>query len=204
MLDFFNSLEKDFWIWFIKNEERIFSYEKDQESIFNELSNQLFNVNQYLVFELSSVLGDGKRDFIISADGMISAFAAVERLYSRAPALKNWNIIKFRPKRTPTDHLQIGDKNINLDDVYFTVSKSEKPYKVDVQLLFRYFEESERNVFSQVSFLLLDQALGEYDTEMKIGFVDCESTDSACFVQSQPFKKLQDNFDNIYEETLKS
>jgi hypothetical protein len=204
MIKFFNSLETDFWDWFKQNEERIFSFEEDQETIFNEVSDKLININQYLIFEFGSVLNDGKRDFIISADGMISAFPAVERLYSRAPALKKWNVIKFRPKRTLSDFLEMGNTNINLDDVFFTVSKSEKPYKVNVILLFKDFKESERNVFGQLTFLLLDHALGEYDTEMKIGFADCESTESTYFKQSQPFKKIQDNFDKLYEETIQN
>jgi len=92
------SREEEFWNWFQKNEDSIFNFEKDQETIFSNLQSALHKVNQNLTFEFSRVK-DNKREFVISADGLKSAFSAVESLFTSAPVLPRWIFIKFRPRR---------------------------------------------------------------------------------------------------------
>jgi hypothetical protein len=45
--------------------------------------------------------------------------------------------------------------------------------------------------------LFLDEALGEYDVEMKVGFIQLLSHESKEFTGSHPIKELGDAFDVV-------
>ena len=94
--------EQAFWSWFEKNEKRLFTFETDRDRVFNELAGKLKQVHESVTFEFGPV-EDGKREFVISADGIKDAFPAVEKLYALAPKLPRWKFIKFRPRRAAMD-----------------------------------------------------------------------------------------------------
>src|SRR5258705_9521609 len=94
------STEGFFWKWFIKNERRLFEFDTAQEKIFGELSKELKKVHGDLTFEFGPVQ-DGKREFVLSAGGIKSAFPSVESLYAKAPPLPRWVWVKYRPRRIP-------------------------------------------------------------------------------------------------------
>src|SRR5688500_13624428 len=90
--------ETTFWKWFAKRSDAYFSFEENQEILFDELNQALAKVHPDLCFEFGPV-ENGKRDFVISAGGIREAFPAVTSLYRAAPELKQWKLIAFRPRR---------------------------------------------------------------------------------------------------------
>src|SRR5258708_6440308 len=86
--------ESDFWAWFQKNEALLFDFEKDQEKVFDSLAAALHKVHPSLTFEFAPRQG-GRREFVISADGIKDAFPKVESLYTSAPRIPRWQFIKF-------------------------------------------------------------------------------------------------------------
>ena len=68
-----DSKEALFWRWFQANETRLFDFEKDQDRVFNELQMQLHRIQPSLTFEFGPK-EEGKREFVISADGIKDAF----------------------------------------------------------------------------------------------------------------------------------
>ena len=112
------SNEEAFWKWFVTNEPRLFAFESNQEAVFNALNKQLERVNGDLTFEFGPVR-NGKREFVISAGGIKTAFPAVEALYAKAPALPRWIWVKFRPRRLPINNVEYGGKKIRADDVRY-------------------------------------------------------------------------------------
>ncbi len=86
--------EKLFWKWFAKNEAKIYSFESDQERVLDSISERLGRYKKELVFEISQVT-NGKREFIISADGLSELFSAVEALSQAAPDLERWVVYPF-------------------------------------------------------------------------------------------------------------
>ena len=90
--------EEKFWNWFCKNSKMIFNFESNQEVVFDKIQEELQKVGPNLAFEISSAK-EAKREFVISADGIIEAFPAVEKLYKAKPNLPEWTFIKFRPRR---------------------------------------------------------------------------------------------------------
>ena len=162
------SAEADFWSWFATNESRLFTFESDQQRVFDDLSRELKRVNGDLTFEFGPV-EDGKREFVISAGGIRSAFPAVEALYGAAPPLKRWIWVKYRPRRLPINDLEHGGKRIRADDVRYLLAKDGD--KVGIVLFFEGYSEQHKNTFGQIGYLFLDEALGEYAMETSGSYV---------------------------------
>lgn len=192
-----NTNEEKFWKWFEKNEVRIFEFEKDKNKIFNELSSQLTKINKDLTFEFGPV-EKGKRDFVISAGGIIESFSAVEKLFLASPKMKRWNIIKFRPRRNPINDLNFGGKNIKADDVYYMLFKDDDLNKVGIAIFLDGYKEKERDIYAQMGYLFLDEAIGEYDVETKVGAIVFESKESKYFKQAKRLKEIGKEFDEYF------
>lgn len=162
----------DFWTWFEKNSQGYYLLEEGNlNSLFNKLSKQLSKINEDLAFEFSADLIEGKREFIISADGILSAFPDVIGLVENAPQLEGFKIIAFRQKSAVDDISTIEYEDISLgpDDVYFTYRKNGDT--LDIVLYLRGYD-SDFEEWENAAFILLDTIIGEYDVAAKLGSID--------------------------------
>lgn len=187
------SPEADFWAWFTKNEDRLFHFERDQERTFDALNAAMHKVHPDLTFEFGPI-ENGKREFVISADGLKAGFPAVESLCSAAPTLEKWVLIKFRPRRDPME-LQIGELKIKPTDVEVAVEADGS--KAGFTVFMRGFDEQRKKHFSQAAFIMLDQAIGEYDMETKVGFIEVKPFDEASTYKRQTLENLPRMFDEL-------
>lgn len=185
--------EDTFWQWFAKNEDRLFSFEKNQEAIFNELSQQLELVDRNLTFEFGPILPSGKREFVISAGGIKSAFPSVEALYAKAPQLERWVWIKFRPRRVPINDVEFGGKKIPAKEVHYLLARDGE--KAGIVLFFDGYNDAEKATFGQIGYLYLDEALGEYAVETQVGFIEFQPRTSKYFSKAAPLSELPAHFD---------
>jgi len=193
--------EAAFWHWFQKNENRLFSFEKDREKIFDDLSATMQKVHPDLTFEFCPVLENGRREFVISAAGIKAAFPAVEALYAAAPKMPHWIFVKFRQRRTPIHDLQYAAKKVRAQDVHYLLFKDDKPGKVGVMLFLNgYKEEDTKSDWGQIGYLFLDEALGEYDVEVKVGAIVLQSRDSKYFTLAHQLSELPKDFDDHFEK----
>lgn len=160
--------EERFWNWFTLNSSRLFRFETNQEQIFNDLSEQLVQLNDSLCFEFGPV-EDGRREFIISADGDKTAFPAVRALVAAAPSYSEWVIIPFRPPKNLYDYPRVvyGDVTLSVDDVWFSYATEEAVIHLDLYIP-GYSAENEHEL-GGAAYLLLDLALGEYVVETRVG-----------------------------------
>ncbi|CAJ0735024.1 hypothetical protein R16034_00065 [Ralstonia edaphis] len=163
-----NSPEADFWQWFQKNEASLFDFERDQRVVFDRLSAEMHKVDPSLTFEFGPKQS-GQREFVISADGVRAAFPKVVSLASSAPPLPRWKIIKFRPRREPAD-IQFHGVTVKAQSV--SVEIHPEGEKAGLTVLIPGYSASQRQTFGGIAFLLLDQALGEFDVETHVGNVD--------------------------------
>ena len=197
------SKEASFWHWFEKNESRLFSFEKDQERVFDDLAAAMNKVNSALTFEFGPVSGGKRREFVISAGGIKKAFPAVEALHSSAPKLDRWIFIKFRPRRMFINDLEFAGRKVKAKDVHFLLFKDENPAKVGVMVFLDGYKEAEKSIFGQIGYLFLDEALGEYDVEMKLGAIVFQARDSKYFEQAHPLTELPKDFDTYLNKQKK-
>ena len=160
--------EQDFWRWFQQNDALLFDFERNQEATFDALATALHKVDPQLTFEFGPKQ-NGRREFVISADGMRAAFPKVEALAGAAPLMPKWIVVKFRPRREPFD-LRYKGLDVAVDTV--TVALRPQGAKVGITVFIPGYARARHDDFSGIAFLFLDQALGEYDVETKVGSID--------------------------------
>lgn len=165
------SPEVRFWSWFEKNQYMLFHFERDQERVFERLAAAMKKVNPNLTFEFS-MIRNGKREFVISADGIKEAFPAVELLYASAPELPRWTFIKFRPRRKPVT-MEMRGLKIEPSDIEISIVVDRE--KAGLTVFMKGLDESRREPFEHIAYIILDHAIGEYDMETKVGFIRIRS-----------------------------
>jgi len=163
--------EQTFWTWFQKNDAALFDFERDQEKTFDRLATEMHRINPDLTFEFGPKK-DGKRDFVISADGIKSAFPAVEALCAAAPTMPHWKVIKFRPRRNPMD---IEYKGVSVKVSTVRVHMQVNGGLVDLTVYIPGYSPDSK-AFVAINYLLLDQALGEYDVETYVGEIRIQAS----------------------------
>jgi hypothetical protein len=184
--------EQDFWHWFVEHESELLNFEVDQERIFDQLASQLRKIDENLVFEFGPK--GARREFIVSADGIKSAFPAVIALVNAVPKLDRWQVIAFRPRRTPPNGVVIGDKQIDPENVEFTLL--DNGTTAGIQLFIPGLQK-EKAVWKQLGYLLLDEALGEYDVEARLGPIEMLATDAQTEWERRPLAELPSAFDQM-------
>src|SRR5437764_14015749 len=115
--------QEEFWNWFIRHEEGLFTFdpnnETEREKLFDRLATELQNVHPNLTFEFGP--NEPRREFVISADGNKHAFAAVALLVNSAPPLDRWRVIAFRPRRPVSNVVQFRASRVDPKDVQFSL-----------------------------------------------------------------------------------
>jgi hypothetical protein len=150
-------------------------------------------VHPDLVFEFGPI-ENNRREFVISAGGLKSAFPFVDSLYSRAPNLACWNFTKFRPRRIPME-IKIGDIRVSPDDVEVTIQADGE--KAGLTVYLRGLDKKREDQYLQAAFLFLDQAIGEYDMEIKVGFIEIKPFEQSTKFQRLNLLSLQTVFDTF-------
>ncbi|AIQ46326.1 hypothetical protein R70723_10890 [Paenibacillus sp. FSL R7-0273] len=132
-----------------------------------EISGRLHEIDENLTYEIGTVNADGKREFIVSADGLVDSFETVELLCGKAPVYSNWIIIPFRP-RMNSDSLEIsmGDVSLSYEDIYFAYESNGQI--LDLNVYIQNYDQDD-SCYQFAYFILLDSLIGEYDAVSKIG-----------------------------------
>lgn len=178
--------EDHFWDWFAKNERAYYQFETNQQNLFALLKEKLDAIHPSLTFEFSSAMPDGTREFVISADGIVSAFAAVSSLVEKAPKLKNWKVLAFRQPRYDISQIQYKNLAVDINDVFFRFVKYQG--KIDLELHIKDFYESPE--WTAIVFLILDTVLGEYYTATRIGGIEKIALDPHNMEMLYPLRSL--------------
>jgi hypothetical protein len=166
----FNRQNRDerFWQWFQSNSARLFDFEADREAVFADLSAALRAVDKGLVFEFGPP--ERPREFVVSADGILDRFPIVTSLVDAAPQMPDWNIIAFRQPGKSALEITFGDQHLGPDDLWFRASQSE--VRTDLELCIRGLTEANHEVLAGAAFILLDNALGEFDVATRVGAIE--------------------------------
>jgi len=164
------SAEEVFWNWFQEHEDELFNFERDQEKIFDRLITEMHKVHRSLAFEFSPKEND-RREFVISADGIKEAFPKVQSLHASAPHLPRWKFIRFRPRRKPFD---IRYRGVSVKAQSVLVQVEPVGQKMDITVFVPNYTKTAYEKYAPIAFLLLDQALGEYEVETRVGAIEIE------------------------------
>jgi len=187
--------EQQFWKWFEKNESNIFHFEDNMEAVFNDISKHLAEYKEGVVFEISQEV-NGKRDFIISADGVKELFSPVESLKAVAPKFERWSIVAFRPRMNDYSKMKLEYEGKEFDPSEIWIYTRIEDGHFDLIVYHPEYSDEERNAFISGTYLLLDMALGEYDVVMGIRFIDHQKLPENPQEEGlKPFSELRNIFD---------
>jgi hypothetical protein len=135
-----------------------------------------------------------KREFVVSAGGMQRAFPAVSSLVNSAPPLNRWQVTAFRQRRPISNIVQFRDKRVDPKSVEFVLLDNGKI--AGIYLFIRGFREDDVDL-KQIGYLLLDEALGEYDVEARLGLIKMLPPDAQTSGERHPLVKLPVLFDKL-------
>ena len=186
----------EFWEYIEENETMI-SSDTNIVLMFDEIEFELNKVHRDLVFEFSSETIQPRR-LVISADGILSNFPAVEELVRATPSFRNLEIIAFRPplKGPLAEVLVLGDVSLRADDLSFIYFTDRDRF--DLVLIHDDFDTREREQAIAISFLFLDSAIGEYRVATEVGAIDFVSKGAVpATYQQLPIEKLPDELDKF-------
>jgi hypothetical protein len=188
------SPEERFWNWFTVNQERLYGVRDGQEPVFKELLAAIRKVHPDITFEFGPVEA-GVRSFTISADGLKEAAPAVEKLYAAAPKMSNWKFLKYRQRR-PIHDVQLGPVTLRPADVLVTIQEDGPKAGLGVYIK-GYKGKSDQQKIG-AAFIMLDNALGEYDVMMRVGFIDFFAAGTPTDLVMHNMETLPVVFDNFF------
>lgn len=197
------SLYTEFWEWFLDNEEVIFNnIEQDTDKIVCDINERIKLVNNELEFEITLEVEDGKRNLIISADGVESIFNDVISFCEEAPDLRYWRVTSFRPRLNQKNQI-IDMDGICLDynDVYFQYSSNDDT--IDINIYISGYDNDD-NRYIHIYFLLLDSLIGEYDAVKMIKNTTIYPLEDSLMENLLPFRNLLLIIDNLKDFGLEN
>lgn len=180
------SPQAKFWNWFSQNEEAYFNFETNQEELCTKILRYLKRINETLTFEFSPIFKSGRRELVISANGLIEGFPAVKKLVNAAPHFERWDIIAFRQPRPELTAIKLENFNLNFEQVCFRHHKEDE--KIGLEIFLQNFEDSELELMAVL--LMLDSVIGEYETEMMIGTIETKKYPEEHSDELLPIKHL--------------
>ena len=185
----------EFWRWFAAHSQVLQRTDGGSDAMLDSLGAALARVDRNLTFELGP--RGARRDLVLSADGIREAFPEVEALYAAAPPMAQWHVIKFRPRRAALSALTIGGRQFDPAHARFLLMKDE-PGKVGILVFLEHYSSADHTLFGHAGFLMLDEALGEYDMETRVGAIDFLGRESPYFARSRPLAELPAAFDAFF------
>jgi hypothetical protein len=198
--------EESFWRWFQSNESALRTLDpvgnpENADKLLDRIQERLADVQEGLVCEIGTPGDDGRREFIVSADGNRELFPAVRRLVRAAPELEYWETIPFRPRQGIKHKVHLGTLSLDPDNIWFRAIPSGK--KVDLYLFLKDFKLRSRDEVVRAGYILLDSALGELDVEQKLAGIKWQ--DLPLHPESEgftPFYRLPETVDRMVSESL--
>lgn len=163
------SPEARFWRWFRDHEDDLFAFERDQKATLGALAKALDAVYPDLTYEIGPVM-DGVRELVLSAGGIRTSFPAVVALADAAPPLSRWRVTKFRPRRPVISDVNFG--SMSLRSAQIAVAAERDGDRVALGVFIEGFAPTKEHHYEQMAYLMLDEAIGEYDMETKVGAVE--------------------------------
>lgn len=188
--------EARFWAWFQENSRRLQDLETTRGSpLAQELGQRIEAFHPDLSFDLWGRPGKA-RELILTADGNLNAFPAVQVLGSAAPSLPGWTVTLFRPRRGTDVEINYDGFNLNPRACWFRIEPDDG--RVGLYLFMPGLRRDNRGAAIGASFIMLDAAIGEFDAATRIGFVRHdplpEDTIAAGLLPFRRFPEALDNY----------
>jgi hypothetical protein len=109
-------------------------------------------------------------------------------------------VTAFRPRRDPVNLIEFRGKHVDPKDVCFSLLDNGK--MAGVHLFIPGFREDDVDL-KQIGYLLLDEALGEYDVESRVGLIRMLPPEMRTEGPRYPLAELPMRFDELVQRLEK-
>jgi hypothetical protein len=106
-------------------------------------------------------------------------------------------VIAFRPRSNPDEAIEARGKRVDSRDVQFTLLDNGKI--PGIYLFLPGFSEDDSDL-KQIGYLLLDNLLGEYDVETRLGLIKMLPPDARTEGEQYPLADLPRLFDQLISQ----
>ena len=174
--------ELEFWNWFEKNQSKFLFLNDiiDQEvkdKLLDELLAQLHLYCHELYFEIGGHPDDEMVEIIITAEGDRDYFEHVERLVNAFPSIKGWEAIAFKPPMGKGFKTNYQGKEFDPSKtIFIPLNHKEKPELVGLQVCYPDFNEEEKDIYFNGTYLMLDTLIGEKSATIDIDYLKVVKT----------------------------
>ncbi len=176
-----NKKATKFWKWFSDNQNK-FSFineveEAERDNLLDEFITELHQFNENIYFEIGGDVDEDKKELIITAEGVEDYFEEVETLVSAAPEYKDWEVIAFKPpmgKGFITNYAGIEFDPEKI--IFIPLENEEQPDAIGINVCYPDFDESDREVLMEGTYLMLDAIIGEKSTTLDINYMEITQT----------------------------
>ena len=167
---------KKFWEWFTENQDQyrqLIKLEEDEMmALFDEINER---VQQYCSkLEVNISLGDmAVHTLIISANGNVDYFEAVDDLVRMAPRLRQWTFIALRPPADewPIEFTYEGLK-ISVDRLWFApMLHDDEPHKLGIMVYFKGYKKNKEDIYFGAANEMLERLLGERASALDVPYL---------------------------------
>lgn len=186
----------DFWNWFQKNEKAFLKALKGngdiEKDFFNKLSPKLNELRDGYFF-LTGMMNDNTAELVLTADGVIKNIAFVEELVDAAPVIESWKFTALKPALRIEDvTIKMADYIFSRDELSFYYTEdSNFPDEIDITVIHNDFNEQNKDIITNGTFIFLDNFLGELNFATTIDNITVIGKDK---VEKEliPIEKLKD------------
>jgi hypothetical protein len=183
-----------FWAWLASHSDRIKA--GAPQDMAPEIAAAFERDYRGLVWELGPAK-EGPWTFCVSADGDRSRFPAVIKAVEAAPAIPGWTIHAFR-QRAPAGYgfrIEMEGHALAADDIWW--SAVEEDGGLHLTLWIRGLTSETVSLLAGAAVILLDNALGEFDSVTKIRSLDPQPLPARVPDGLAPFVELPGRVDRL-------
>lgn len=164
------------WKWFSENAEEFHQAINDQN--FDNYSEEFAAKIDEILPDISWVFGPGPDEeghsLTLSPEADPYKGAAIAYIVANAPQLKGWT---FYSSRQPSESfatmsMEIADETITAKQIWVTPRVDEEAEEIDLVCWAPVFESLPEDARGQITFLWLDEALGELNVTHRLGSID--------------------------------
>ena len=192
-----NQAARKFWEWLAANAARAISEDEQvREAASDQLSELFHAAFPDLTWEIE-VQDDNDLWFIISADGVPDRIDDVVQAVRNAPKVPGWKIVPFRQRGSLNVSLQVHGRTLSYQDIW--CQAETVGWQANVVFHINGLTNENKDDLAGATFVLIDNALGEFDSMVRLGELDFQPLEDEPVKQEDyfPLSDLPDYIDRL-------